>query len=95
MKLLTPRELSQTPDVQTAPGRPTIPDPSDTLGDPVVEQTMQQLVETTGRLVANRSVPGSGVTAPYGKIDNTGSVELSSEVIKKTGTATMAKTVKT
>ena len=46
--------------------RVTIPDPSDTLGDPVVEQTVRKLLETTGRLVANRNAPGSGVTAPYG-----------------------------
>ena len=97
MELQTPRELSQTTEMQTpaAPSRVTIPDRSDTLGDPVVERTMQQLVETTGRLVANRSVPESGVTAPYGKIDDTGSVELSSEIITKTRAATVAKTVKT
>ena len=29
-------------------GRVTIPDPSDTLGDQVVEQTMQRLIETAG-----------------------------------------------
>ena len=47
MELLMPRELSQTTEVQipTAPGRVRIPDPSDTLEDPVVERTMQQLVE--------------------------------------------------
>ena len=36
----------------TAADRVTIPDPSDTLGDPVVERTLQKLVETAGRLVA-------------------------------------------
>ena len=86
MKLLTSRDLSQTPEVQitAVAGRVTIPDPSDILGDPVVERTMQQLVETAGRLVANRSVPASGLTAPYGTIDDTGRVKLSSEVMKKT-----------
>ena len=64
-----------------------IPDPSDTLGDPVVERTIQQLVGTAGRFVAYRSVPGSGVTAPYGTIDDIGRVELSSEVVKKIGDA--------
>ena len=50
MELLSPRELSQTTEVQipTAAGRVTIPDPSDTLGDPTVEQTMQKLIETSG-----------------------------------------------
>ena len=38
MGLLTPREMSQTTDTRlpTATDRVTIPDPSDTLGDPVV-----------------------------------------------------------
>ena len=86
MELLTPRELSQTTEVQppTNAGRVTIPDPSDTLGDPVVEQTVRKLIETAGRLVANRSAPGSGVTAPYGTIDDTGRVELSQETMKRT-----------
>ena len=41
MELLTPREMSQTTEqrLPTATDRVTIPDPSDTLGDPVVEQT--------------------------------------------------------
>ena len=39
----------------------TIPDPSDTLGDPVVEQTVQKLIETAGRLVANGNAIGTGV----------------------------------
>ena len=79
MELLTPRELSQTTEVRvpTATGRVTIPDPNDTLGDPVVEQTVEKLIETAGRLVANRSAPESGVTAPNGTIDDTGRVELS------------------
>ena len=57
MELLTPREISQTTETQlpAATGRVTIPDPNDTLGDPVVEQTMRKLIETTGRLVANRN----------------------------------------
>ena len=39
MELLTPREMSQTTETRlpTATGRVTISDPSDTLGDPVVE----------------------------------------------------------
>ena len=44
MELLTPREMSQTtetrPPVET--NRVTIPDPSDTLGDPVVEQDSEK-----------------------------------------------------
>ena len=62
MELLTPREMSQTTETRlpTATGRVTIPDPSDTLGDPVVEQTVRKLIETAGRLVANRNAPGSG-----------------------------------
>ena len=48
MKLLTPRELKQTAEVQvpTGPGRVTIPDPSDTLSDLLPERTMKQLVES-------------------------------------------------
>ena len=61
----------------------TIPDPSDTLGDPVVEQTMKKLIETAGRLVANRNAPGSGVTAPYGTNDDTGRVQLSQDAMTK------------
>ena len=48
---------------------------------------MRELVEAAGRLVANRSVPGSGVTVPSGRIDDTGRVELSSEAMKKTNTS--------
>ena len=62
-----------------------IPDPSDTLGDPVVEQTVRKMIETAGRLVANRNAPGSGVTAPYGTIDDTGRVKLSQETMARTG----------
>ena len=40
-------------------------------------------------------MPGSGVTAPYGTIDDTGRVELSSEVVEKTGAATVTKLAKT
>ena len=86
MVFLTPRELSQTTEVRpsSAAGRVTIPDPSDTLGDPVMEQTVRKLIETAGRLVANRSAPGSGVTARHGKIDDTVRVEVSPETIKRT-----------
>ena len=67
----------------TTTGRVTIPDPSDTLGDPVVEQTVRKLIETAGRLVANKNAPGSGVTAPYGTIDDTGRVRLSQSVMTR------------
>ena len=84
-ELLTPREMSQTRETRlpTATGRVTIPDPSDTLGDPVVEQTMRKLIETAGRIVANRNAPGSGVTAPYGTVDDTGRVQLSQDIMTK------------
>ena len=61
MELLTPQQMSQTTETRlpTTTGRVTIPDPSDTLGDPVVEQTLRKLIETAGRLVANRNAPGS------------------------------------
>ena len=61
MELLTPRELSQTTEVRipTAAGRVTIPDPRDTLSDPVVEQTKQKLIETAGR---NRQRPQKPLT---------------------------------
>ena len=36
-------------ELQATTGRVTIPDPSDTLGDPVVEQTVIKLIETVGR----------------------------------------------
>ena len=95
MELLTPLQLSQTTEVQvpTGPGRVTIPDPSDNLRDPVVKRTMKQLVEAVGRLVAIKCVPGSGVIAPYGTTDDTGRVELFSEVVNKTGAARVTKSV--
>ena len=85
MELLTPREMSQTTETRlpTTTDRVTIPDPSDTLGDPVVEQTVRKLIETAGRLVVNKNAPGSGVTAPYGKIDDTGRVRLSQSVMTR------------
>ena len=62
MELLMPREMSQTTETRlpATTGRVTIPDPSDTLGDPVVEQLVRKLIETAERLVANRmrQVPG-------------------------------------
>ena len=85
MELLTSREMSQTTEsrLPTATDRVTIPDPSDTLDDPVVEQTVRKLIETAGRLVANKNAPGSGVTAPYGTIDDTGRVRLYQTVIRQ------------
>ena len=96
MELLTPREPSQTTEVQdpTGPGRVTILDPSNTLDISVVERTMKQLMQAAGRFVANRSVLCSGVTASSGTIDDTGRVEVSSESVKKTGAATVRKPVK-
>ena len=85
MELLTPRKMSQTTKTRlpAETNRVTIPDPSDTLGDPVVEQTVRRLIETAGRLVANKNAPGSGVTAPYGTIEDTGRVQLSQTVIRQ------------
>ena len=85
MELLTPREMRQTTETRlpTETDRVTIPDPSDTLGDPVVEQTVRKLIETAGRLVANKNAPGSEVTAPYGTIDDTGRIRLSQTVIRQ------------
>ena len=85
MELLTPREMSQMTETRlpATTGRVTIPDPSDTLGDPVVEQTVRKLTETAGRLVANRNAPGSGVTAPYGTIVDMGRVQLSQDVMSR------------
>ena len=87
MELLTPREMSQTTEARlpATTCRVTIPDPSDTLGDPVVEQTMRKLIETAGRLVANMNAPGSGVTAPYGTVDDMGRVQLPQDVMTKRG----------
>ena len=87
VELLTPREMSQTTETRlpTATGRVTIPDPSDPLGDPVVEQTVKRLIETAGRLVANKNAQGSGVTAPYGTIEDAGRVRLSRSVLTREG----------
>ena len=87
MELLAPREMSQTTETRppTTTGRVTIPDPSDTLGDPVVEQTVRKLIETAGGLVANKNAQGSGVTAPYGTIDDTGRIRLSQSVMTRQG----------
>ena len=85
MELLASREMRQTTETRlpVETNRVTIPDPSDILGDPVVEQTVRKLIETAGRLVANKNAPGSGVTAPYGTIDDTGRVRLSQTVIRQ------------
>ena len=87
MELLTPREMSQTTETRlpVTTGRVTIPDPNETLGDPVVEQMVRKLIETAGRLVADRNAPASGVTAPYGTIDDTGRVQLSPDVMTREG----------
>ena len=45
--------------------------------------------------MAKRSVSGSGVTAPYGTIDDTGRLELSSKTMESTGAAAVMKSVKT
>ena len=86
MELLTPRELSQMTETRppATTGPVTFPDPSDTLGDPVVEQTVRKLIETAGRFVTKRNAPGSGVTASYGAIDDTGRVQLSQEMMTRT-----------
>ena len=63
----------------------TILDPSDTLGDPIVDQAIRKLIETAGRPVANKNAPGSGVTAPYGTIDDTGRVQLSQDAMTTEG----------
>ena len=46
---------------------------------------MRKLIETAGRLVANRNAPGSVVTAPYETIDDAGRVQLSQDVMTKKG----------
>ena len=56
---------------------------------------MRRMIETAGRLVANRNAPGSRVTAPYGRIGDTGSVELYRETIKKTGVDSITLPAKT
>ena len=66
-------------------GLVTIPDPRDTLVDAVVEQTVRKLIETAGRLVANTNAPCSGVTAPYGTIDDRERVQLYQDVMTKRG----------
>ena len=43
---------------------------------------MQRLIETAGRLVASKGTRGSGVTAPYGTIDDAGRVQLSQTVTR-------------
>ena len=62
MELLTPREMRQTTETRlpTATDRVTIPDPIDTLGDPVVEKTARKLIETAGDWspTRKRQVPG-------------------------------------
>ena len=85
MELLTPRKMSQTTETRlpTATGRVTFPDPIDNLGDPVVKQTVKRLIETAGRLVANKNAQGSGVTAPYGTIDDAGRVRLSQSAMTR------------
>ena len=85
MQLLTPRETGQTTETRlpVTPGRVTVPDPIDTLGDPAMEQTVRKLIETAGQLFANRNAPGSGVTAPYGTINDTGRVKLSQDVMTR------------
>ena len=45
---------------------------------------MQKLMESAGRLIANMNAPGSGVTAPYGTIDDTSRVQLSQEMMRRT-----------
>ena len=79
--------MSQTTETRlpATTGQVTIPDPSDTLGDPVVEQTVRKLIETAGRLVANRNAPASGVTKPYGTIDDMGRVQLFQETKTREG----------
>ena len=57
------------------------------------QTTETRLPATTGRakidrnswrLIAYRNAPGSGVTAPYGTIDDTGRVQLSQEMMTRT-----------
>ena len=87
IELLTPREMGLTTETRppTSTVRVSIPDPSDNLGDPVVEQTVRKLIETAGRLFANKNAPGSGVTASYGTINDTGRVRLSQSVMTRQG----------
>ena len=46
---------------------------------------MKRLIETAGRLVANKNAQGSGVTAPCGTIDDAGRVRLSRSVMTREG----------
>ena len=96
IELLRPREYSQTTEtpLPTTTGRVTTQDPSDTLGDPVVEQMVRKLIETAGRMVANRNEPGSGVTAPYGTIDDMGRVQLSQDVMTREGVSNATSSTK-
>ena len=72
MKLLTPLELSRAREMQVLSGFESvmIADPSET-------------VEAVGRIVANRNVPVSGMTAPFGTNVDTGRIELSGDVAKR------------
>ena len=45
--------------------------------------------------MANRSAPGSGVTAPYGTIDDAGTVALSQETMRRKGADTATRPTKT
>ena len=56
---------------------------------------MQNVIDTAGRLVSNRSVSSFGVIARYGTIDDTGRVELSTGTMKKMGAATATRPIKT
>ena len=47
------------------------------------KQCRETVLETAGRLVANKNTQGSGVTAPYGTIGDTGRVRLSQTVIRQ------------
>ena len=46
---------------------------------------MKRLIETAGRLVANKNAQCSGVTALYGTIDNAGRVQISRSVMTREG----------
>ena len=73
-----------------SPLRAAVPPKRAKVGQEVqTNQTMQDLDEMNDELkstkkeldVANKNAPGSGVTAPYGTIDDTGRVQLSQTVI--------------
>ena len=78
MELLTPRDLSQTTETPLTATTSRV-----TLPNPVVDHTVRKMIETAGRLVANRNVPGSVVTAPYGAIDDAGKIQLSRETMAR------------